>query len=59
MAKHDYFDLETLKVYCPEYENSIESIYSQLQSLCIVEEFPDRGFNVHELTREHLASMTF
>jgi hypothetical protein len=54
MATHDYFDRETLMVGCPQYSDWIEDLYLLLQELPIIEEFPDRGFNVHELTREHI-----
>jgi hypothetical protein len=54
MASHDYFDQNTLLADCPQFSDWIETLYSLLQELTIVEEFPDRGFNVHELTCKHI-----
>lgn len=54
MASHDYFDLQILRADCPQFADSIETVYAELQELSFVEEFPHRGFNIHELTRHHI-----
>ncbi len=58
MAEHDYFDAQTIAVACPEFAKQSEKLYLQLQELSFVEEFPDRGHNFHELTREQLLRHT-
>jgi hypothetical protein len=58
MAEHDYFDAQTIAVACPEIAEQSEKLYLQLQELSFVEEFPHRGHNLHELTREQLLRHT-
>jgi tetratricopeptide (TPR) repeat protein len=49
-----WFDAEILAALCPEFADRAEEIYQELQKLSCVEVFPDRGHNVHELTRNQL-----
>lgn len=49
-----WFDAEILAALCPELANRADQIYQQLQNLSCVEVFPERGHNVHELTRNQL-----
>ena len=49
-----WFDADILAALCPELADRAEEIYRQLQNLSCVEVFPDRGHNVHELTRNQL-----
>ncbi|NUN65866.1 tetratricopeptide repeat protein [Pseudanabaena biceps] len=49
-----WFDAEILAALCPELADRAEKIYQNLQNLSCVEAFPDRGHNVHELTRNQL-----
>lgn len=56
MAKYDYFDAHTIAVACPEFADRSENLYLQIQELLFVEEFPRRGHNIHELTRQQLLS---
>jgi len=49
-----WFDAEILAALCPELADRADEIYRQLQDLSCVEVFPERGHNVHELTRNQL-----
>ena len=49
-----WFDGEILAALCPELADRADEIYRQLQELSCVEVFPERGHNVHELTRNQL-----
>jgi len=49
-----WFDAEILAALCPELADRAEEIYRQLQTISCVEVFPERGHNVHELTRNQL-----
>ncbi|MEI6429333.1 MAG: tetratricopeptide repeat protein, partial [Pseudanabaena sp. ELA607] len=49
-----WFDAKILAALCPELVDRAEEIYQQLQKLSCVEVFPDRGHNIHELTRNQL-----
>ncbi len=49
-----WFDGEILAALCPELADRADEIYRQLQDLSCVEVFPERGHNVHELTRNQL-----
>lgn len=49
-----WFDAEILAALCPELADRAEEIYQQLQTISCVEVFPERGHNVHELTRNQL-----
>ena len=49
-----WFDGEILAALCPELADRADDIYRQLQELPCVEVFPERGHNVHELTRNQL-----
>ncbi len=56
MANYDYFDAQTIALACPALADKSEKLYLQMQELSFVEEFPDRGHNIHELTRSLLLS---
>ncbi len=49
-----WFNAEILAALCPELGDRADEIYQQLQELSCVEVFPERGHNVHELTRNQL-----
>ena len=49
-----WFDADILAALCPELADRAEEIYRQLQTISCVEVFPERGHNVHELTRNQL-----
>ncbi|NMF58834.1 tetratricopeptide repeat protein [Pseudanabaena yagii] len=49
-----WFDAAILAALCPELVDRADEIYRQLQDLSCVEVFPERGHNVHELTRNQL-----
>lgn len=49
-----WFNGEILVALCPDLADSADDIYLQLQELSCVEVFPDRGHNVHEMTRNQL-----
>jgi small subunit ribosomal protein S1 len=49
-----WFDAEILAALCPKLSGRADEIYRQLQNLSCVEVFPERGHNVHELTRNQL-----
>ena len=49
-----WFNVEILAALCPELADRAEEIYRQLQTISCVEVFPERGHNVHELTRNQL-----
>ncbi|MEH1777281.1 tetratricopeptide repeat protein [Nostoc sp.] len=46
-----WFNAEILAALCPELQTQSSQLYTELQALPFVEEFPDRGHNVHDLTR--------
>ena len=48
------FDGEILGALCPELGDRTDEVYRHLQELSCVEVFPERGYNVHELTRNQL-----
>jgi hypothetical protein len=54
LAVPHWFDANILAAVCPEYREQAEIFYQQLQALSFVEIFPDRGHNIHELTRNLL-----
>jgi len=54
VAVPHWFDAEILAALCPELADLAEEIYRQLQLISCVEVFPERGHNVHELTRNQL-----
>jgi hypothetical protein len=54
MAVPHWFDADILVALCPELIDRSEEIYRQLQDLSCVEVFAERGYNVHELTRNQL-----
>ncbi|MFN7715089.1 MAG: hypothetical protein ACK5QS_06385, partial [Pseudanabaenaceae cyanobacterium] len=49
-----WFDAEILAALCPELAHRADEIYQQLQAISCVEVFPERGHNVHEVTRNQL-----
>lgn len=49
-----WFDSEILAALCPELADRADEVYRQLQDLSCVEVFPERGHNVHQLTRNQL-----
>jgi tetratricopeptide (TPR) repeat protein len=51
MALPHWFDAEILAAACPDLADRAAELYQQLQGLSFVEVFPERGHNVHELTR--------
>ncbi|MEH2184719.1 MAG: tetratricopeptide repeat protein, partial [Nostoc sp.] len=46
-----WFNAEILAALRPELQTQSSQLYTELQALPFVEEFPDRGHNVHDLTR--------
>ncbi|WP_242055468.1 tetratricopeptide repeat protein [Nostoc flagelliforme] len=46
-----WFNAEILAALRPELQKQSSQLYTELQALPFVEEFPDRGHNVHDLTR--------
>ena len=54
LAIPHWFDADILAALCPELADHADEIYRQLQTISCVEMFPERGHNVHELTRNHL-----
>ncbi|MFN6475424.1 tetratricopeptide repeat protein [Nostoc sp. DedQUE07] len=46
-----WFNAEILAALRPELLSTSSQLYTELQALPFVEEFPDRGHNVHDLTR--------
>jgi tetratricopeptide (TPR) repeat protein len=49
-----FFDANILAALRPELAKQAEKLYENLKSLTFVEEFPDQGYNLHELTRNVL-----
>ena len=49
-----FFDEKVLAALRPELKDQSEALLVDLQLLTFVEEFPEHGYNVHELTREVL-----
>jgi tetratricopeptide (TPR) repeat protein len=47
-----WFTPEILAALRPELQPQITELYEELIKLSFVEEFPDRGYNIHELTRK-------
>jgi tetratricopeptide (TPR) repeat protein len=54
LAIPHWFDADILAALCPELADHADEIYRQLQTISCVEMFPERGHNVHELTRNQL-----
>ncbi|MEH2254767.1 tetratricopeptide repeat protein, partial [Nostoc sp.] len=46
-----WFNAEILAALRPELQTQSSQLYTELQALPFVEKFPDRGHNVHDLTR--------
>ncbi|WP_414623815.1 tetratricopeptide repeat protein [Calothrix sp. CCY 0018] len=46
-----WFDAEILAALRPELQAQSSELYTELQALPFVEEFADRGHNIHDLTR--------
>jgi len=49
-----FFDANILAALKPELAEQAERLYEDLKSLTFVEEFPNQGYNIHELTRNVL-----
>ena len=49
-----WFNPEILAALCPGLESTIEKLYEKLQELSFVEEFPGRGYNIHDSTRKQM-----
>jgi tetratricopeptide (TPR) repeat protein len=49
-----FFDANILAALRPELAEQAERLYENLKSLTFVEEFPNQGYNLHELTRNVL-----
>jgi len=49
-----FFDASVLAALRPELVEQAERLYEDLKSLTFVEEFPNQGYNLHELTRNVL-----
>ena len=49
-----FFDANILAALRPELAEQAERLYEDLKSLTFVEEFPNQGYNLHELTRNVL-----
>lgn len=51
-----FFDANVLAALRPELADEAEGLFTELQTLTFVEDFPGQGYNVHELTRGVLLS---
>lgn len=46
-----WFNDQVLASLCPNIKSEIKPLYEELQNLPFIEDFPDRGHNIHDLTR--------
>jgi hypothetical protein len=49
-----WFDPEILAVLQPELADRSEPLYEEIQQISFIEQFPERGHNVHEATRSRI-----
>ena len=54
VATPEWFNAEILAALCPKLAGQADKLYLQLQKLPCVEVFPERGHNIHELTRREI-----